>query len=944
MSNLAPRTARAIVTLAPLLLVMLLATLSSSASAEDAARPSQSLRPAVSTKSVWTQDDARLLTRDDEAFAAAGELIAQRDRGAPFAEHESEILDAWAAGLPVAQIEAETLLSGAIYRQFIENSRVSAADRDRITRWRAHRAAHAAEIVARAAELAGWRGRELQGPDESRDWELYWEPELYNQLSSAFQQRLRRIYGERTGARRTTLPEAAGVEAPSGALPNVLVNNPGADTAPRNTQSETSLVLGSGSIILSSFNDSGLSAGGQHFTGIARSTDGGATFTDQGALPVSGSGDAGDPVYARNNTTGRVVLATLGFSSGAVLQCFRSDDNGVVYQAPVNCAAGGGSHDKEWIACDNAAGAGQGNFYNFWRDFGGGGGMTLTRSTDGGISWVNRQVLDSAAGQGAWVVTGADHAVYAFWLKSGPNRIVVRKSTDQGVTFGAQSLAQTLTVAAVNGDLGLGSFRSNAFPQVAAHPTDPLQLYMTWNDKGAGIDRANVYFSQSSDGGATWTPRVQVNADAGTSDNWQPVIAINPAGTRLFISWYDRRDSGNSTIHVYGRNAEISGTTVLFGTDYRITDTAFPVVVGVDPAIVATYMGDYDQAVADGASFYRTWGDNRSGNPDVRFSAIPADEGFGPFPVSEALALGLTGCAAANGAADPGEVVSADLTVKNNGTDPLSNLVGTLQASGGILDPSVPRTYGAIAPGASVTRRFSFTVDGACGDNLIFSLQLQDGATSYGVVTFGPLQTGLDNTLSFANPAAITINDNSAGTPYPSTITASGVSAYNRLTLDLRGFSHTFPEDVDVIVVAPTGVDAYVLSDVGGGTDVSALDLTLDDTAGGALGTGVISAGTYKPSNLDTGTDVFPAGAPAGPYDATFAALSALGAAANGSWSLFVRDDVGTDIGSIASGWRLNFVRPRTCDTGCGNALFSDDFESQDVCRWSATLGNPAGC
>ena len=57
-----------------------------------------------------------------------------------------------------------------------------------------------------------------------------------------------------------------------------------------------------------------------------------------------------------------------------------------------------------------------------------------------------------------------------------------------------------------------------------------------------------------------------------------------------------------------------------------------------------------------------------------------------------------------------------------------------------------------------------------------------------------------------------------------------------------------------------------------------------------------------------------------------------------------MRDDVGTDIGSIASGWRLNFVRPRTCDTGCGNALFSDDFESQDVCRWSATLGNPAGC
>ncbi|MEO7793995.1 MAG: hypothetical protein ABIV06_04420, partial [Thermoanaerobaculia bacterium] len=905
----------------------------------------RTLRPPVSTKGVWTQDDARLLTRDDEEFGAARELISQRDRGAPVAEHESEILDAWAAGLPVAQIEAETLLSGAIYRQFIEGSRVSTDDRDRLARWRSHRAAHVAQIVARAAELTGGQGQELRAADGSRDWELYWDPELFNQLSSAFQQRLRRVYGARTGARRAGLSVAAGAEAPSGVLPNVLVNNPAADTNPRNTQSETSLVLGTGSIVLSSFNDSGLSTGGQHFTGIARSTDGGSTFTDLGALPVSTAGDAGDPVYARNNATGRILLATLDFTSGATLQCFRSDDDGATYALPVNCAAGGGSHDKEWITCDNAAGTGQGNFYNFWRDFGGGGGMTFTRSTDGGLTWGSRQVLDAAAGQGAWVVTGADHAIYAFWLKSGPNRIVVRKSTDLGLTFGAQITAQTLTVGGVNGDLGLGSFRSNAFPQVAAHPTDPFQLYMTWNDDGPGADRANVYFSHSSDGGATWTPRELVNTDAGTNDNWQPVIAVNPAGTRLFLSWYDRREDGaNTLINVYGRNAAIVGTTVLFGADYRITDTAFPVVVGVDPAIVGTYMGDYDQAVADGASFYRTWGDNRSGSPDVRLSEIPADEGFGPYPRAGSLALGLTGCAAANGVADPGEVLTADLTVRNDGTDPLSNLVGTLQASGGVLNPSAPRTYGAIAPGASATRRFSFAVGGACGDNLLFSLQLQDGVTAYGVVTFGPLQTGLDNTVSFTNSAAITINDNAAGSPYPSTLTVSGISAYDRLTLDLRGFSHTFPDDVDVIVVAPTGVDAYVLSDVGGGTDVSGLDLTFDDAAGGPLTTAVIVAGTFKPSNLDTTTDAFPVGAPAGPYDATFAALSALGAAANGTWSLFVRDDVGTDAGSISNGWRLNVKQPRICDSGCGNALFSDDFESQDACRWSAAPGSTPSC
>ncbi len=953
MSHRAPRMARvrAIATFAPLLSALLLTSMSADARADEAGAAARTMRPPVSTKSVWTQDDARLLTRSDEEFAAAGELIAQRDRGAPFAEHEREILDAWVAGLPVAQIEVETLLSGAIYRQFIERSRISAADRDRLARWKSHRAAHAPEIVARAAVLAGERREDLRGPDESRDWELYWDPELYNQLSSAFQQRLRRAYGTRTGARPTGLPATAGPEAPSGPrglLPNILVNNPAADTNPRNTQSETSLVLGSGSTVLASFNDSGLSAGGQHFTGIARSADGGATFTDQGALPVSAPGDAGDPVYARNNVTGRILLTTLDFGSGATLPSFRTDDNGLTYSAPVNGAAGGGSHDKEWLTCDNslASGTGQGNFYLFWRDFGGGGGMTMTRSIDGGLTWGSRQVLDAAAGQGAWVVTGADHTVYAFWLKSGPNRIVLKRSTDRGLTFGPQIAVKTLVTAAVNGDLGLGgAFRSNAFPQAVAHPTDPNQLYVTWNDKGAGADKANVYFALSTDGGATWGPTRQINIDPSGSDNWQPVIAINPAGTRLFISWYDRSDDpANSAIDVYGRNAAIDGTEVTFGVDYRITDASFPVVVGVDPAIVGTYMGDYDQAVADDTSFFRTWGDNRSGDPDVRFAAIPLEEGFGANPTSEGFAFGLSGCAAGNNAPDPGEVVGVDLTVKNDGTNALSNLVGTLQATGGVLHPSAPRTYGAIASGASATRTFWFTVGLDCGDELLLTLALQDGVDTYPAVTFGPVLSGVGNSQSFSNSAAITINDNGVATPYPSSILVSDVTAYARVTLDLTGLSHTFPDDIDVIAVAPTGEAAYVLSDNGSGVDVSGADLKFDDLAIAPLTTAPIVSGSWLPSNLDTTTDVFPAGAPAGPYDATFANLSALGATANGSWSLFVRDDVGTDVGTISGGWTLTFELPPTCDTGCGDELFVDDFETESACRWSANLGDSGGC
>jgi hypothetical protein len=72
----------------------------------------------------------------------------------------------------------------------------------------------------------------------------------------------------------------------------------------------------------------------------------------------------------------------------------------------------------------------------------------------------------------------------------------------------------------------------------------------------------------------------------------------------------------------------------------QITDQSFPPVFGVDPGIVSTYMGDYDQAVASPTGFNLTWGDNRdashghSGNhPNVRFATI-AVATYGPAVIS----------------------------------------------------------------------------------------------------------------------------------------------------------------------------------------------------------------------------------------------------------------------------------------------------------------------
>jgi hypothetical protein len=87
---------------------------------------------------------------------------------------------------------------------------------------------------------------------------------------------------------------------------------------------------------------------------------------------------------------------------------------------------------------------------------------------------------------------------------------------------------------------------------------------------------------------------------------------------------------------------------------------------------------------------------------------------------------------------DPGEDITINLCVANTGGGATSNLVGTLQATGGVTAPSSAQSFGAVAPGATVCRTFTFKVNPAqaCGTNVVLTLALQDGANNYGNLTY----------------------------------------------------------------------------------------------------------------------------------------------------------------------------------------------------------------
>jgi len=131
--------------------------------------------------------------------------------------------------------------------------------------------------------------------------------------------------------------------------------------------------------------------------------------------------------------------------------------------------------------------------------------------------------------------------------------------------------------------------------------------------------------------------------------------------------------------------------------------------------------------------------------------------------------------------------------------------------------------------------------------------------------------------------------------------------------------NHTFPDDIDVLLVGPGGQRLLLMSDAGGAADLVNVNLTFDDMAASTLPDGTqITSGTFRPSNFGTG-DTFPAPAPAGPYTDPQLLSVFNGVNPNGTWSLYVVDDVGGDIGNINMGWELNITTSApSCTTPCG--------------------------
>lgn len=157
---------------------------------------------------------------------------------------------------------------------------------------------------------------------------------------------------------------------------------------------------------------------------------------------------------------------------------------------------------------------------------------------------------------------------------------------------------------------------------------------------------------------------------------------------------------------------------------------------------------------------------------------------------------------------------------------------------------------------------------------------------------------------TFNNNANISIPSLGTASPYPSAMVVSGLDvSITSVSVTFWDLSHTWPADIDALLVSPAGGTVMLMSDAGGDYAVDDIDVTFADGAPALPYNGQILSGTYAPQDYIPAVDELPAPAPGGAYGTSFASLT--GTNPNGTWQLFIRDDNSDDMGSIGFGWSL---------------------------------------
>jgi hypothetical protein len=263
----------------------------------------------------------------------------------------------------------------------------------------------------------------------------------------------------------------------------------------------------------------------------------------------------------------------------------------------------------------------------------------LSRTTNNGITWTrpatiydpgpNNQTINNI------VQVAPDGSVYTFFtsiIGAAPTiAIGFVKSTDQGVTWSGPTTAQVIPGNAVVAPDSGEAVRDAAILYSVAVNKLTGALYLVWQDDrftsatcttpGAGtITVDGIAFSQSLDGGRTWSTPIRVNqtprnANACREQAFIPAIAAANDGRHIVVTYYDFRNdtnkpAGNERTDYFAVGCDIGSDCSKarsWGGEARLTNQSFNILDA--PFAEGHFLGDYmSLAATDQSSFVPIFG------------------------------------------------------------------------------------------------------------------------------------------------------------------------------------------------------------------------------------------------------------------------------------------------------------------------------------------------
>jgi hypothetical protein len=157
---------------------------------------------------------------------------------------------------------------------------------------------------------------------------------------------------------------------------------------------------------------------------------------------------------------------------------------------------------------------------------------------------------------------------------------------------------------------GQGVRSSDELPEFATNPVNG-NLYAVWQDSRFSADGASkIAFSQSTDGGLTWSPTIRIDQSPGDTPAFVPQLHVAADGT-VGLLYYDLEHATAAQpgltdafiAHCHAATSDCSNpASWAAGGETRLSTTG-PFDYTTAPHAGGLFLGDYDGLTASGTTF-----------------------------------------------------------------------------------------------------------------------------------------------------------------------------------------------------------------------------------------------------------------------------------------------------------------------------------------------------